>query len=320
MAKKEKKEKNSAEKPKLNASEELADENLSEGQPNLESENLSETTDHTLLKEDEKPKVSSSNITGTIKQRAESSDDNRTRTEQILLAYEAYKNSGKVGLNERITIDGFLDRSDTGSNKNIGMQPAKASTQTEAPIDTESSHAVPLEGRLNAAGVYDRRNAADMTGTQAPLQRSAMNAGRISENLRSADAARGRGETVSADIRIMNEIRQISEFDPAIQSIQDLPKMQNYDKFRELVQRGNTFIDAYKLANFDAIMQNSVQKNEQATRNRLYGKMHMDPLGSRGAIGDSVPRDVLDRYRSMLPDSSYSEIQKHYNNYTGSNF
>ena len=320
MTKKEKKEKNSTEKPKLNITEELTDEDLSEGQPNVESENISEATDNTLLEEDEKAKNPSGDIAGATKQSVESSDDNRRRTEQILLAYEAYKNRGKVGLNERITIDGFLDHSDTDKDKNIGMQPVKTSTGTEVPVDAGSSRAVPSGGRLNTAGMYDRRNTADMTETQAPWQRRDMDAGRISGNLRSADTARSRGGTVSTDIRIMNEIRQISEFDPTIQSIQDLPKMQNYDQFRELVQRGNTFIDAYKLANFDSIIQNSVQKNEQATRTRLYGKMHMDPLGSRGAIGDSVPRDVLDRYRSMLPDSSYSEIQKHYNNYTGSNF
>ena len=126
--------------------------------------------------------------------------------------------------------------------------------------------------------------------------------------------------SLTKELLALEQIGQIAEFDPSVKSVRDLPKMQNYEKFCELVRRGNSFIDAYKLANFELIMENALKKHELQMQSRMMSKMHLDPLGSRGTAMEAVPKEILDRYRSLLPESSFADIQKHYKNYAGKQF
>ena len=116
-------------------------------------------------------------------------------------------------------------------------------------------------------------------------------------------------------MQIANEIVMIGKYDKNIKTMRDLPKMQNFDKFCDLVKRGNSFIDAYRIANFDAISRSVLEDNAFAERQKALGKLHMQKLEGRGDILCGVPKDILDKYKSLMPGVSYGEIQRHYSDY-----
>lgn len=51
--------------------------------------------------------------------------------------------------------------------------------------------------------------------------------------------------------------------------------METYPKFYELVKKGNTLVDAYRLANFEALTSSAAAATRQAAINNLQSKQHM---------------------------------------------
>ena len=122
-----------------------------------------------------------------------------------------------------------------------------------------------------------------------------------------------RGERAKIDIDKC--IREISELDPTIKSLADLAAQPNYPDIYERVQRGATLTDAFKLANFDRLTSKAAAASRQHAINAAAGKAHMTQTTSRGTGAVSVPADVMAEYRSLMPDATDAEIQKHYNAY-----
>ena len=87
------------------------------------------------------------------------------------------------------------------------------------------------------------------------------------------------------------QLKEIALLDPSIKSLADLTRAPYYDRFYELVKRGNSLSDAFKLANLDTITHNAAKASKQAAMNAL-GKQHTWPLLWLGAWGMfSVPLD-----------------------------
>lgn len=109
-------------------------------------------------------------------------------------------------------------------------------------------------------------------------------------------------------------LAEIGKIDPSIKSAEDLANMPNHAVFDELVrQRGYGLVDAFKIANFDALQSRKAQEIKQATMNSVNGRSHL--RNSSGAAGESapvVPADVLAQYRAMLPDATDAEIRAHW--------
>lgn len=112
------------------------------------------------------------------------------------------------------------------------------------------------------------------------------------------------------------EISEIGKLDPSIKSVQDLTKMENYDAFRTAVEKTHSFIDAYKLVNYERLMNQAMQRAQQQTAVNQAGKAHMNVTRSaQGAADVAVPEDVKAEYRIFMPDATDAEIAKHYNAY-----
>ena len=106
------------------------------------------------------------------------------------------------------------------------------------------------------------------------------------------------------------EIKQISQMNPAIQSVEDLVKDDKYDEIFQRIQNSNiSLYDAYRLTHFDDISRRS---GRQQAINQA-GKSHMTASKSRGEGGLSVPQEELDWYRQLNPHASEDQIAKHYN-------
>ncbi len=111
------------------------------------------------------------------------------------------------------------------------------------------------------------------------------------------------------------QIAEIAKLNPDIKSVADLKNIPNYQRFYDLVKKGNTLVDAYKLANMEDIMASGLSATKQAAINAVSGKKHLDRTTTRGAGAVSVPRDIADAYRAFNPGATDAEIQAHYNKY-----
>ena len=98
-----------------------------------------------------------------------------------------------------------------------------------------------------------------------------------------------------------------------LRELKDLAAMETYPKFYELVKKGNTLVDAYRLANFEALTSSAAAATRQAALNNLQGKQHMGQTKERGAGAVSVPAEVKEMYRALNPGATDAEIQAHYN-------
>ena len=130
-----------------------------------------------------------------------------------------------------------------------------------------------------------------------------------------AESAAREAREAQAKMRVEEQMREISALDPSIRELSDLAKMETYPKFYELVKRGNTLTDAFKLANYEALTQGAVTARSQPARNAAQGKRHLTQTSGRGNGAASVPADVRAEYLAFNPDATDAEIQAHYNKY-----
>lgn len=128
-----------------------------------------------------------------------------------------------------------------------------------------------------------------------------------------AESAIRRADEAQAKAVIEEQLQEIGKLDPDIHELNDLAGMENYPQFYELVQKGNSLLDAYKLANFDKLVQRNAAAVKQAAYNSTQSKQHMGKTKERGAGAISVPNDVKEMYRAFNPDATDAEIQAHYN-------
>lgn len=114
--------------------------------------------------------------------------------------------------------------------------------------------------------------------------------------------------------RVDAELREIHRLDPSISSAEDLLKMPAAREFYEYVRRGNTFIDAFYLANRERLTAAAAEAARQQTMNAHRSKDHLHPSGnSRGAGAAGVPAEEMRMFKLLNPAATEAEIQAYYN-------
>ena len=73
-------------------------------------------------------------------------------------------------------------------------------------------------------------------------------------------------------------LKEIGKLNPNIRELKDLAAMETYPKFYELVKKGNTLVDAYRLANFEALTSSAAAATEKTAPSH----------GSRNTVKDST--------------------------------
>lgn len=179
-----------------------------------------------------------------------------------------------------------------------------------------------LEQAVNAEAEQRRNEALNASGINPEAMRQLINQ-LVGEHpsVKAADAMRQRAEEADRAARIErgrkafdDAIVEIGKIDPTIKSAEDLQAMPNRAVFDELVRkRGYGLVDAFKLANFDALQSRKMQQVKQETMNSVNGRSHLK--NSAGAAGESapvVPADELAWYKALNPDATEAEIRKHW--------
>lgn len=108
---------------------------------------------------------------------------------------------------------------------------------------------------------------------------------------------------------IRHELEEIKKLDPSISSINDITDLPTGKKFRDLVNRGNiSFLEAFKLANFDRIQTIRAAAQRQAAKN-AESKSHMKGIATSAKGGAEVSDREMKIYKTMCPWMSDDEIR-----------
>ena len=166
-----------------------------------------------------------------------------------------------------------------------------------------------------------KKNFLEQSGiTEAQYQQMIQSLPEVQEALRAkAESERAAAEyrQAQAKSRLDEQMKEVTKLDPEIKSIDDLSKMENYDAFYALVKKGNSFADAYRLANFDKLVERSNAAEKQRVLNASAGKQHMTTVSSSQSSGlDAVPPETRDIYRTMFPDMNDEQIAKEFARFT----
>lgn len=134
-----------------------------------------------------------------------------------------------------------------------------------------------------------------------------------------AEAAARQAREQEAKARVDEQLRQIRAIDPTVKELGDLAKLDTYPKLYDMVKRGYSILDAYRLANYDTLTQRAAEASRKAAINSVQSKQHLKATESRGGGAIPVPDSVLEEYRVLNPGATKEEIQKHYQSYMKNN-
>lgn len=115
--------------------------------------------------------------------------------------------------------------------------------------------------------------------------------------------------------KIDSQMREIQMISPEIKTMEDLSKLDNFDKLYDMVGKGYELADAYKVLNYDRLTAKAAEAAKQQALNSIGGKNHLQPVTPRGQGAVPVPADVAAEYRALMPEATDAEIQAHYNKY-----
>lgn len=115
----------------------------------------------------------------------------------------------------------------------------------------------------------------------------------------------------AAQQRLNEDVAAIGALCPEIRSTGDLVAHASYPQVRQILQNNPNMgvLDAFRLANFDALTTRQSAAAAQRARNQSASKRHLTATRSRG-VGDGLSREQEAMYRKLLPGASREEIVK----------
>lgn len=125
-----------------------------------------------------------------------------------------------------------------------------------------------------------------------------------------------RAQREHAQAAIENELAKIREYDPNVQTLDDIEKTAENPQILDKVRAGYALSDAWLLTHFSEVVKQQAAAARQAATTAARGKEHLRATHSRGGTGmEPVPADVREQYRILNPGVSDEEIAKDYNRY-----
>ena len=115
--------------------------------------------------------------------------------------------------------------------------------------------------------------------------------------------------------QVAEELAEIHKLDPAIQTMDDLRKLERFEEFQDAVVNHNmNFLQAYRFVHADKLAQAQAQKaaaaQAQRLRNSTSGRDHMRPVNSRGSGAVPVSAEKAAAYRAVMPNMTNEEIRR----------
>lgn len=226
------------------------------------------------------------------------------------------------------------DKGDKATAKQPGIDDLREQARREAREEArrEQDEAVKGLGLVNA---YTKQPITTMEELTAYRQRVnedkraklARKAGMTDEQFREfvqsqpevqeAQRAARRAAAERTQAALAEQVRQIHELDPNINSFDDLGRMPNFKQFYRYAHDNRlSLVDAYRLANMDALNKRNAEAQAQAVRNAEASKGHLVANKPRGggdpSEGVTVPGVTADLYRELFPELKAADIRRDY--------
>lgn len=182
-------------------------------------------------------------------------------------------------------------------------------------IANPDKNGAPIES-LEELEAYERaesdRRLNDGKGTAEDVRRIVREEEAKRDTERQASEQRA-ANAAAFEAKVKEEIKAISEYDPSIKTSQDLLQKEGANPtFRNYVNRGLTFLEAYELTHKDEIRARD-RAASAAETTKAASKDHLRGTTSRADGSVDVPDDIKAQYRIFDPDISDADIRKHYN-------
>lgn len=181
---------------------------------------------------------------------------------------------------------------------------------TNKPINTKAEMDAYLE-RLHSEQIKEVQEKAGMT--QEDYQRFVDSLPEV----QAGKAAMKQVENLEIQARIDKDLGEIRKINPNIKTMEDVAKLDNFQQLFDMVGRGYSLPDAYKVLNYDSLTSRAVEVAKQQALNSVGNKGHLQPSLPRGQGAIPVPVEIAAEYRLFNPDATDAEIQAHYNRYKG---
>ena len=125
---------------------------------------------------------------------------------------------------------------------------------------------------------------------------------------------RGVEPGASDSAQVQRQLQLIARMDPEMKDLGAVLRSAAGPKFREYVEMGLDFVDAYTLAARERLAGLQDARTLEAARVRAAGKGHLTATRSRGGEADlPVPQEELELFRALLPGVSDAEFRKYWN-------
>ena len=121
------------------------------------------------------------------------------------------------------------------------------------------------------------------------------------------------GAYASESGQVSAQLARIREMDPEMEDLGAILRSEAGDRFRQYVDMGLDFVDAYTLAARERLEELRTHRAEEAARAKAAGKDHLSATTSRGRGALSVPAGEMAIIRALLPDATDEEIRRYYN-------
>lgn len=115
-----------------------------------------------------------------------------------------------------------------------------------------------------------------------------------------------------AEAQVKSDFEALQALNPELKTFEDI---ENLNMVIDKVRLGMSLVEAYKIVNFDSLVQKSTKSAKQSAINQAKGKSHLEPTETiSDSSGDlEVPEELIPMLKETFPNKTMKEIKKLYN-------
>lgn len=202
----------------------------------------------------------------------------------------------------------------------------RAEAEAQARFDSEiaqlcSGYVHPVTGKpiTTLAEYKDAIYQQDRIAAEEKLKESGLDAEAIDSLItnnpviQQAQAVIAQSQAVEAERRLQADFEAVKALDPSVKTMADIP---NLPVIENILRNSNmSLVDAYKLANYDSLIQNARAGAKQGAINQMKGKGHLTGVDSLSNDSSEVeiPQAEYRSLKETFPNKSDAELKKLYN-------
>lgn len=133
--------------------------------------------------------------------------------------------------------------------------------------------------------------------------------------VRRAEEATAELNTIKAQQQVDRDIEEVIKLDPSLSSKEELLQDPLLPQMLERVRSGMSFVDAYKIVNFERLSEAKTAAAKQSVVNQVKGQSHL--TNGKGVnvkeTGEDIPASMVETFKEQFPGKTMAELKALYN-------